>query len=274
MDMVLLPHGFQGYVKVPEGDKNTALEFLYFFEVLKHSIHRALKFFRVGLRKFQPCEVYPEILTSSNNVLQVVIRLSVAIGEIAVEEVLCSFELFSRQDRNSFEAYTLQIFDDQATALRLTVEMFPHACEIDLGNFSVGVLKVSESRVDHPFHTQTIWTQLQTYEFAMTGITLLVGDLHLPYGIPSGDYCGSPANERLKIIYEVAPTIASALSRYQSRIPEEQEDQRCRSDHRGEESQHTFYCSPGHRQTLIPPIDRNRSHFLRALQSTAMRSAA
>lgn len=195
-------------------------------------------------------------------------------GHVTVEQVSAFLECASLQNADDDITVGKKLMANKNNGAHFSFNESLQPVDVYLGYCLATIPEVLERWINHSFHAQSIGSDLQRYKFTMAVVASCVGNTHLSNGVPSRNYCSAAADERLKIENEVSPGVATDLSFHRTRVPKQQKNNSCRSDHCYQKSQRAPYDSLSHSPTPKPFTGFDKLHFSHPLQSRALGNTA
>lgn len=194
------------------------------------------------------------------------------IGHVPIKQIIAVLECLLLQDSEHSICVFVKIIKREYCGSLIRANQPSQGAEIPNSQRRPAFIQFNEIRMKHSLDAKAISSQLQRYEFTVAKLALLVRNPHLVDGQPCSNDCSAATYERLKIINEISPAVAS-LTSYAARQTKHDRQNDSRSYRNKNQGEQTSLLKFRHRFPLKPANYQNRSHFLRFMESKLVRFA-
>ncbi len=275
MNTVLFFHQLQRNFQIPKGNQKSLPFCLHAVQHVNDfsGIFTLKPFVTPFERALQRPAKVDTIKRGHTDVVQKPFELLVLKSEIAIKQVRGIDKLSPLQNFKCLFAILRQLLHDSTNTQGFAVYQISQHGEIDPRDCFVVVLEIAQAGEKQSLNAQTIGSQLQSDKFPVTKLAFFVGDPHLANGVPSRNNGRATADQGLKVVDEVSPSITGVTTYSTWKAKNNRQDER-RPERQPNTDKHTSFVEIRHRFPLSPFTDCKRSHFSRQMQSQSMRLAA
>lgn len=275
MNPVLFFHQLQRNFQIPKGDQKRSPFCFQAIQRIRDSsgILTLQPFVTPFERALQRMAHIGTFIRGQTDVGQKPFKFLVLKSEMAIKQVRGILKLSPLQNFKCLFAILRQLLHDSTNTKRFGVYQLSQRGEIDLRDFFVVVLEIAQTGEKQSLNAQTIRSQLQSDKFSVTKLAFFIGYSHLSNGVPSRNNGRATADQGLKVVDEVSPSITGVTTYATRKAKNDRQDDR-HPERKPNTDKHTSFVEIRHQFPLSPFADCKRSHFSRQLQSQSMRLAA